>query len=132
MKYAYIMRGVPGSGKSTLAQKLAMGIGVIHSTDNYFYADGEYRFDPEKLREYHDKNFHAFCESLSNGCEIVICDNTNTQPWHFKRYAEVAAQAGYCVAFVVMPHPDPCVAASRTTHNVPANAIKRMIETWQD
>ncbi|MCA9363772.1 ATP-binding protein [Candidatus Kaiserbacteria bacterium] len=91
------MRGVPGSGKSTIARRLAGENGVIHSTDDYFMVDGEYRFDPEKLREHHDANHKAFCESVIAGFEVVICDNTNTQPWHFKRYVESAEKAGYMV-----------------------------------
>jgi adenylate kinase family enzyme len=51
------MRGIPGSGKSTTAKKLAGETGKIHSTDNYFMVDGEYKFDPSKIREYHEANF---------------------------------------------------------------------------
>jgi len=132
MNVAYVMRGVPGSGKSTLAKRLVDGIGVIHSTDDYFYVDGEYRFDPEKLREHHDRNFSAFCASLSNKVPVVVCDNTNTKRWHFERYAEAAVRAGYLVAFVIMPHPSPEVAAQRTIHKVPASVIQRMIDEWDD
>ena len=132
MKVAYIMRGVPGSGKSTIARQLAGENGVIHSTDNYFMVDGEYRIDPKKLREHHDANHKAFCDSITAGFEIVICDNTNTQPWHFKRYVEFAEKAGYLVAFVTIPHPDPVVAAERNTHKVPEYAIRKMIQEWKD
>lgn len=73
MKIAYVMRGVSGSGKSTLARVLARGVGAIHSTDDYFYVDGEYRFSREQLQENHDRNFEAFCRSLKEGIPIVIC-----------------------------------------------------------
>jgi hypothetical protein len=105
---------------------------VIHSTDDFFYVDGEYRFDPGKLREYHDRNYEAFCRSLNNGVPIVICDNTNTRRWHFERYAEAANRAGYLVAFVIMPHPQAQVAAQRTIHMVPVVAIQRMIDEWEN
>lgn len=60
-KIVFIMRGVSGSGKSTIAKELAYPEGVIHSTDDYFYNEaGEYKFDPTKLSEYHEKNFQAF------------------------------------------------------------------------
>lgn len=131
MNIALIMRGVPGSGKSTLAKCLAGSVGVIHSTDDYFCVDGEYRFDPEKLREYHDRNFEAFCRSVCSNVPIVICDNTNTHRWHFERYVIAAQNAGYRVGFVVMPHPDSTVAAQRTLHKVPVGAIQRMIDTWE-
>lgn len=131
MKIVYIMRGVPGSGKSTFARILANEAGVIHSTDDYFYKNGEYVFDPSLLSEYHDQNFAAFCKSLQKGISIVICDNTNTRCWHFERYTEVAARAGYLVALVVMPHPDPEIAAIRTVHSVPSHVISQMISEWE-
>ena len=132
MKVAYIMRGVPGSGKSTLARQLANGNGAIHSTDDFFYVEGEYRFNPEFLREYHDRNYAAFCLSLSNGVPVIVLDNTNTRRWHFERYVEAAKQAGYLVALVVLPHPRPEVAAQRTIHQVPTLTIQRMIEEWEN
>ena len=58
------MRGIPGSGKSTTAKKIAGETGKIHSTDNYFMVDGEYRFDPKKLKENHEANYNAFCEDI--------------------------------------------------------------------
>jgi predicted kinase len=132
MKIAYIMRGVPGSGKSTLAKQLANSNGAIHSTDDFFCVDGKYFFNPEYLQEYHKRNFDAFCLSLNNGVPVVILDNTNTRRWHFERYVEAAKQAGYLVAFVILPHPAPEVATQRTLHKVPAYAIKRMIEEWEN
>ncbi len=133
MKVAYIMRGVPGSGKSTLARRLVNGSGgVIHSTDDFFYVDGKHHFDPNKLGEYHDLNYEAFCRSLNDGIPVVVCDNTNSRHWHFERYAEAARRAGYRVAFVVMPHPPAEVAAERTIHSVPAITIQRMIDGWEN
>lgn len=126
------MRGVPGSGKSTIAKILAGDGGSTHSTDDFFYVDGEYRFNPKQLSENHDRNFTAFCHSLSVGIPIVICDNTNIKHSHFDRYVIAATQAGYFVAFVVMPHPEPEVAARRTIHKVPATAIARMINEWEN
>ena len=132
MKVAYIMRGVPGSGKSTIAKQLAGDNGSVHSTDDFFYVDGEYRFNPECLREYHDLNFEAFRNNLNNGVPVIILDNTNTRRWHFERYVEAAESTGYLVALVVLPHPAPEVAAQRTIHKVPAHAIQRMIEGWEN
>ena len=131
MKIVYIMRGVPGSGKSTLARKLSMGSGIIHSTDDYFVVDGDYRFDPSKLREYHDCNFEEFCESLRYGVPVVICDNTNVHRWMFRRYLEAAWFYGYLDVVISMPHPEPEVAAARNVHTVPAEVIRQMIDQWE-
>lgn len=132
MKIAYIMRGVPGSGKSTIAKMLANGNGVIHSTDDYFYVDGEYCFNPFQLSENHDRNFQAFCRSLDEGVPIVICDNTNVRRCDFEGYVNSAIQAGYLVAFVIMSHPKAEVASERTAHKVPVVVIQRMIDYWED
>lgn len=132
MKVAYIMRGVPGSGKTTVAKMLANGTGAVCSTDDFFFVDGEYRFDPDQLQKNHDRNFEKFCRSLHEGAPIVICDNTNVKRWHFERYVHAAKQSGYLVVFVVMSHPRPEVAAKRSIHRVPALTIQLMIEGWED
>jgi len=50
------MRGLPGSGKSTLAKKLAGENGLVYSTDDFFYVNGQYIFDGKMIPEYHRKN----------------------------------------------------------------------------
>ncbi len=51
MKNLYLLRGIPGAGKSTLAKQL----GDAHfEADSYFMIDGEYQFDPTKLRKAHE------------------------------------------------------------------------------
>jgi predicted ABC-type ATPase len=132
MKVVYIMRGVPGSGKSTRAMELAADGGIIHSTDSFFYNDGKYRFDKERLQEFHDKNFEAFCESIKNNIPIIVVDNTNTKHAHYARYVEAAKQAGYLVEIISLPHPTAEVAASRTLHNVSTQTIQQMIDEWEN
>lgn len=132
MKRVTIMRGVPGSGKSTAAKLLAGEIGVIHSTDSYFYINGKYVHDISLLSQNHERNFKAFCESLRKGVAIVICDNTNVQRAHFARYVSVAEAAGYQVDIVTMPHPDLEVAAARNEHGAPLETIRQMIVDWED
>jgi hypothetical protein len=40
--------------------------------------------------------------------------------------------AGYQVDVVVMPHPEPKIAASRNKHGVPEERIRQMIADWED
>lgn len=132
-RVAYIMRGVSGSGKSTLAQQLAGANGIIHSTDSYFYdGNGDYQFDPSLLRENHQKNYNAFCESLETH-DVVICDNTNTQEWEYEGYVRRAETAGYQVVLVVLKPllRDAQVYADRNTHGVPLDAIHRQIARFE-
>ncbi len=133
VKVAYIMRGVPGSGKSTVAQVLALADGAIHFTDKYFVDryTGVYRFNPKILGIYHKLNLRAFKKSIGNGVAVVICDNTNIRHSCWKPYADAARAAGYIVAVVSLPHPDPVVAAKRNTHGVSEEAIRKMIDSWE-
>jgi tRNA uridine 5-carbamoylmethylation protein Kti12 len=131
MKLVYIMRGVPGSGKTTAARGIAGAHGAIHSTDDYFYENGVYRRAEEKLEEFHEKNFEAFCESLRREVPIVICDNVNYRYKNFRLYQHEGMKHGYTVAIVTMPHPYPPLAAERNIHGVPESHIRRLIEMWE-
>ncbi|MFA6042204.1 MAG: ATP-binding protein [Patescibacteria group bacterium] len=131
MRIAYIMRGVSGSGKTTVAKQLIQNGGTIHATDNYFMVEGVYTFDPAKLSEYHELNFQSFSESLQAGVPVIVCDNTNILYTHYQRYVEAAEQAGYLVAIVTLPHPDPQQAAERNLHGVPLYAIDRQISRFE-
>jgi tRNA uridine 5-carbamoylmethylation protein Kti12 len=160
MKVAFIMGGVPGSGKSTAARAIAQSntngsgefwtqdgvvyygirdltdtkgdliLAAIHSTDEYFMKDGEYKFNPSKLGVYHNANYKAFRKSLLDEIPIVICDNTNTTRKEWGSYAREAEQQDYIVAHVTMPHPKPEVAAKRNSHGVPIDVIEKMISRW--
>jgi len=132
MKRCIILRGIPGSGKSTKARELAGSTGKIHSTDDYFEVDGEYRFNPKMLGRNHELNFKAFKVSLALGIDPVVVDNTNIRLWEFQKYEAAAAEAGYQVEIVKVPHVDPKLAAERNTHGVPEHAIRRMLARWED
>jgi len=160
MKVAFIIGGVPGSGKSTTARAIAQSnadksgefwtqngvvyygvrglpdvgedliLAAIHSTDEYFMKDGEYKYNPKQLGIFHNANYKAFRKSLMDEIPIVICDNTNTTRKEWGSYAREAEQQGYIVAHVIMPHPNPEIAAKRNSHGVPIDVIKKMISRW--
>uniref|UniRef100_A0A8D0GRK6 Uncharacterized protein n=1 Tax=Sphenodon punctatus TaxID=8508 RepID=A0A8D0GRK6_SPHPU len=48
-----LLRGVPGSGKSHLARALLKDSpgGIVLTTDDYFYKDGQYQYDVNCLGE---------------------------------------------------------------------------------
>ena len=101
-----IMRGVSGSGKSTMAEKIAAEqcFALLFSTDDYFMVEGEYRFDPKRLREYHAANVDRTKNAMLDKCPCIIIDNTNTQAWEMKPYVELAIEYGYSVN-IVEPEP---------------------------
>jgi len=134
-----LMRGVSGSGKSTLAEKICaeQSFAVIVSTDDYFVVEGEYRFDPKKLGEYHAANVSRTEDAMVERCPCVIVDNTNTQAWEMKPYVELAVKHGYSVK-IVEPEPvtfDELMArqAFRADQNkaLPAEVVQRMLSRYE-
>jgi predicted kinase len=116
-------------------------VATIHSTDNFFLVDtdgsgnllecGEYRFNPREIGRNHQKNQNAFKKSIEQGIPVVICDNTNTTLWEFKKYLRTARRAGYITSVVTMPHPPIDIAVERNTHGVPREAIEKMLRRWE-
>lgn len=131
----YIMRGLPGSGKSTKAKELAGKLGKVFSTDDFFMQDGEYRFDANRLPEYHRRNLDASTMAMRRGTGVVVIDNTNIEPWHFDKYVEAGRLYGYELEFVEFDPRNYSDAklkelASRNTHRVPEAAIRSMKDKW--
>jgi NEDD4-binding protein 2 len=134
-----LMRGVSGSGKSTLAEKICaeQSFAVIVSTDDYFVVEGEYRFDPKKLGEYHAANVRRTEDAMVERCPCIIVDNTNTQAWEMKPYVELAVKHGYSVK-IVEPEPvsfEELMArqAKRADQNkaLPAEVVQRMLSRYE-
>ena len=123
MQTMYILQGAPGSGKSTVAAILQAGIGfdkaTICETDSFFYVNGEYRFDPTKLAEYHGYNVGRAMNALNYGASPII-GNTNSQNWEVRPYVELAVARGVPVVFVR------CEGKFRNIHGVPPDAVERI------
>ncbi|XP_071360419.1 NEDD4-binding protein 2 [Trachinotus anak] len=135
-KVLVLLRGAPGSGKSTLARAFLEHNpgGVILSTDDYFTRNGEYQFDPTALGEAHEWNHKRAKEAFERGTNPIIIDNTNMQGWEMKPYVVQALKHGYKVLF---REPDtwwknkPRELERRTTHNVPGEIIRRMLNGYE-
>lgn len=98
-----IMRALPGAGKSTEANRL-VGDGIIHSTDDIMskIGNGDYSkaFSMEingkpALSVAHRRNFYNAKESMEDGLNPVIIDNTNLSRTDVKTYAKEALKLGY-------------------------------------
>jgi predicted kinase len=117
-KELILLRGLPGSGKSTLA-KLICNQHV--EADMFFMEDGEYKFDPTKL-----KRAHAWCQSrteewMKQGYNVVV-SNTFTQEWEMEVYYKLAEQYGYRVHSIVVENRHEGV----NLHGVPADKLEQM------
>lgn len=135
-KVLVLLRGAPGSGKSTMARALVEHNpgGVKLSTDDYFIRHGEYKFDPTTLGEAHEWNQKRAKEAFERGANPIIIDNTNMQGWEMRPYVVQALNHGYKVLF---REPDtwwknkPRELVRRTTHNVPVETIRRMLNGYE-
>lgn len=122
IKCAAILRGPSGSGKSTLARLLATEVesSSIHSTDTFFTGpDGIYKFDPKKLKYYHEKNLQEFQASDKL---LAIVDNTNLSQWEYLKYRE----SDRVVVVVNTKKQTSQILATQTTHHVPFDKIVQM------
>ncbi|XP_028821589.1 NEDD4-binding protein 2-like 2 isoform X1 [Denticeps clupeoides] len=131
-----LMRGAPGSGKSTLAtQLLSSGpSGLILSTDDYFFREDGYHYDPRFLGQAHDWNHNRAREAMCEGRSPVIIDNTNIHAWEMKPYVETALETGYNVCFYEPETSwkcDPIELERRNTHGVPRDKIAKMLECFE-
>ncbi|XP_057582107.1 NEDD4-binding protein 2 isoform X2 [Hippopotamus amphibius kiboko] len=131
-----LLRGLPGSGKSFLARTLQEDnpSGVILSTDDYFYINGQYQFDVKYLGEAHEWNQNRAKEAFEKKVSPIIIDNTNLQAWEMKPYVALSQKHKYKVLF---REPDtwwkfkPKELARRNIHGVSKEKITRMLEHYQ-
>ncbi|XP_072039599.1 uncharacterized protein [Amphiura filiformis] len=133
-KVMCLMRGAPGSGKSTIARQLKGEHGVIYSTDEFFYKDGQYTFDPMRLGDAHEWNQKRAREACEAGTSPVIIDNTNSLRWEMKPYVSMALDNEYQVEFREPMTPwrnKPGQLAKKNSHNVPAESIAKQLERYE-
>jgi predicted kinase len=124
MKELFLLRGLPGSGKSTLAKSLG---GIHIEADQYFMENGEYKFDPTKL-----KNAHNYCQSQtqawmgSDGQQVnvdrIVVSNTFTQNWEMQPYFDIAVKHGYRVYSLIVENRHGGI----NEHNVPIETMEKM------
>uniref|UniRef100_W5KW86 NEDD4 binding protein 2-like 2 n=1 Tax=Astyanax mexicanus TaxID=7994 RepID=W5KW86_ASTMX len=131
-----LMRGLPGCGKSTLAKEiLSCGPdGLILSTDDYFFQEDSYFFDPTLLGNAHDWNQKRARDAMLDRRSPVIIDNTNVQAWEMKPYVTLALECGYRVDFVEPDTRwkcDPTELEKRNTHRVPRDTIAKMLDRFE-
>lgn len=114
-----ILRGLPGAGKSLVAELIG---GEICCADDFFIADGEYKFDSNKIQL-----AHIYCQ---NKCRLlmainkpkIIVANTSTSERELKPYFDMAKKYGYKVFSLIVENRH----GNSNIHNVPEETIEKM------
>ena len=131
MKNLYLLRGIPGAGKSTLAKQL----GDAHfEADSYFMIDGEYQFDPTKLRKAHEwcqgqVELDMIQNHVTYGLDSsdIVVSNTFTQEWEMKNYYSLAETYGYRVFSIIVENRHGGV----NEHGVPEDKLQIMKDRFE-
>ena len=118
-----LIRGLPGSGKSTMAKAMH---GYCHfEADQFFMRDGEYKFDPALLKHAHDS-----CQKMADAAlqiaRDVVVSNTFTRKWEMQAYLDMAKKHGADVRIIT------ATGNYKNVHGVPAEAIQKMRDRWED
>jgi adenylate kinase family enzyme len=128
-KTLILLRGLPGSGKSTTAKLLgAGGAGYAHfEADMYFMENGEYKFDPMKIKDAHkwcqNSVEHAMLLNYTTGHNsTIIVSNTFTQEWEMEQYYKMAESWGYRVYSIIVENRHGGV----NEHGVPEDKLEQM------
>ena len=129
MKTLYIVRGVPGSGKSTFAKTLG---GTHFETDMFFMKDGEYKFEPSKIKEAHkwcqDSVEQAMLLNHTTGeNETIVVSNTFTQEWEMQPYYAMAEGWDYRVFSIIVENRHGGI----NQHGVPEDKLQTMKDRFE-
>lgn len=137
-----MLRGPPGSGKSYLAKKLLSEAGIdqprhknhVFSSDDFFIQNNVYVFDPNLLSQAHMFNQRNVLAATRKHVSPIIVDNTNTQAWEMRVYADLAVSAGYDLEIVEPSNWwlfKESELSKRNVHGVPKAKIRNMIERYE-
>lgn len=124
MKELILLRGICGAGKSTLAKLITDN---VYEADMYFEHDGEYKFDPTKLKQAHEWCRTMVKSSMLCEQEKIVVSNTFTQEWEMARYYELAKQYDYKVFSIIVENRHNGV----NEHGVPEDKIQIMKDRFE-
>ena len=127
-----LLRGVPGSGKTTLAniilQQPNNNPQEILSADDFFEDEnGEYNFDPTKLKEAHNYCQFRCSERMRQQKVRIVVANTFTQEWEMDEYFKMAERYNYRVHTVIVENRH----GNENVHGVPEDKLQQMKNRFQ-
>ena len=122
-----LLRGLPGSGKTTLAkiilQLRSTDEPEILSADDFFEnKEGDYNFDPTKLKEAHNYCQFRCSERMRQQKAKIVVANTFTQEWEMDEYFKMAERYNYRVHTVIVENRH----GNENVHGVPEEKLQQM------
>ena len=129
----FLVRGLPGSGKTSFASAIWNNYAVCEA-DKFFYdKEGNYNFDPSKLRE-----AHTWCKNEVESRMIehqnnqqyypeIAVSNTFTQEWEMEDYFKLAEKYEYKVVSLILENRH----GSQNVHGVPDEKLQIMKDRFQ-
>lgn len=130
-KRVIIIRGPSGCGKTTTAKSFVehtenLGISAVHlEADQFFYEDGEYKFDGSRIQEAHDWCLFKFNQAIEDEVELIVVANTFTRIWEFEKYIQNAGWSGYGITILE------CLTNYGNIHNVPDHVVQRQYDRFE-
>lgn len=127
-----LLRGLPGSGKSTLAkiilQLRSTDEPEVLSADDFFEdKEGDYNFDPTKLKEAHNYCQFRCSERMRQQKARIVVANTFTQEWEMDEYFKMAERYNYRVHTVIVENRH----GNENVHGVPEDKLIQMKSRFQ-
>ncbi len=121
-----LLRGIPGSGKTTLGEVILScptNKTEVLSADNYFVdSEGNYNFDPTKLKEAHNDCKQKCSFLMQNEVLRIVVANTFTEEWEMESYYEMAERYNYRVHSLIVENRH----GKMNVHNVPEEKLEIM------
>jgi predicted kinase len=127
-----LLRGLPGSGKSTLAKTILQLRSTdepeVLSADDFFEdKEGDYNFDPTKLKEAHNYCQFRCSERMRQQRARIVVANTFTQEWEMDEYFKMAERYNYRVHTVIVENRH----GNENVHGVPEDKLQQMKNRFQ-
>lgn len=122
-----LLRGLPGSGKTTLSNIILEWPTIDKpdtiSADDYFMDDdGNYNFNPSKLKEAHNHCEIRCANKMKLELSRIVVANTFTQEWEMEKYYEMAERYNYRVHSVIVENRH----MGENVHGVPESKLIQM------